>query len=150
MFSNSDRILSQINSNIYISDSTISGLVAPCEGAVFQWDLGSPYQTYPFVIHDPVSRFKPRFSLLFVNHHESSIRVRSHRCTGKRLNTYIGPCNACQSAGEDIEIVKSHAQKSSARLDHTVMSNKHFREKLEAIERSLKNEKLKVCILVVS
>jgi hypothetical protein len=148
-------MISQIDVTKSTSNSTISplsprALVPPCEGAVFQWDLWSPYQTYPFVIHDPGSRFKAGFSLLSVDTHRSSIHVRSWCCTGTRPSASIGACNACQSAGENVDNVKSHAQKPAARMDHTVMSREHFRQKLEATERSLKNEKLKVCILAIS
>jgi hypothetical protein len=33
---------------------------------VIQWDLALPYQTCPFPIHDPTSRCKPGYILLFV------------------------------------------------------------------------------------
>ena len=39
----------------------------PCQGTAIRWDLGSLYQTYPFSIHDPTSRFKPGYTLLFVD-----------------------------------------------------------------------------------
>jgi len=139
-----------VDSNSSVSHAHPSPPVPPCEGGVFRWDLGSPYQTYLFVIHDPISRIKAPFSLLSIDHHNSSIRIRSHRCTGMGSSASIGTCTACQGAGEDIANVKNHAQKSAARMDRAVMTHKQLLQKLEAIERSFKKERLKVCILVVS
>jgi len=116
-----------------------------CPGAAAKWRLG-PFQTYPFPIRAPGSRFKPNYTLLSIDPHESTIHVRSLQCSGISPSTAT-PCFSCQNAGYLVERVEDHARKSPINLDRASMSHRQLELRLEGVEKSLRKEKLLVCVL---
>ncbi len=118
---------------------------ALCHGAKFLWDLGSPYLTYPFAIHDPTSGFKPGHHPLSINPHTSSIFVRSLRCSEIPHGT-SAPCSSCQCFGAFVDIVRDRTTKSPANLPLGLLSHSKLLEKLELVEERLQQERLKARI----
>jgi hypothetical protein len=100
--------------------------------------LGSPYVTYPFAIHDPGSRFTPGYDLIFVEHLNLTIRVRSPHCTGLPPSK-SDPCLARQNTSAFVVAVKEHTTKPAARLDRNATTNDQLREKLKLTEQNLKD-----------
>ena len=79
-----------------------------CDGAIFSWDLDSPFETYPFITHKSTSRAKPGYSLLSVNPQQSTIHVRSLSCSGIS-KTKASPCFSCQKAGDQVAVIRDRA-----------------------------------------
>ncbi|KAF8147897.1 hypothetical protein BJ912DRAFT_1126264 [Pholiota molesta] len=113
-----------------------------CRGASFKWDLGSPYTTYPFAIHDPRCRFKPNYTLIMISPHDTSaILVRSLQCTGTS-HSESEACLSCQNIGDLVSRVDRYARKPPINLDRTSLSHRQLEQKLRVVERSLKREQL--------
>jgi hypothetical protein len=139
------RILAQIN--IDGPQATVPPPSPSCPGATFQWELGSPYRTYPFTIHDPISRFKLGYTLLSIDSADSTIRVRSLHCSGSSSTT-SGSCVSCKNTSSHIQTTRDHARRLPARIDCSVMSHEQLKQKLGGVEISLKKETLKVRSIV--
>ncbi|KAF8075809.1 hypothetical protein FPV67DRAFT_383880 [Lyophyllum atratum] len=94
-----------------------------CDGTVFHWDLGSPFVSYPFALHDPESRFTPGYTICSVDTQRSTIRVRSLHCT-RSAPTSSPACSASQNIGSLIEAVKRHAERPTKGLDNATLSHR--------------------------
>ncbi|KAF8231850.1 hypothetical protein L208DRAFT_1274800, partial [Tricholoma matsutake] len=114
-------------------------------GAGFNWNLGSPYMTYPFAIYDPGSHFMPGYDLIFVEPLNSTTCVCSPHCTGMSPSK-SDPCLTCQNTSALVVAVKEHTMKPMARLNHNTMSNDQLREKLKLMEQNLKDLTFKVLV----
>jgi hypothetical protein len=114
-----------------------------CPGAVYKWGLDSPYKSYPFAIHAPGSRFKPPYTLVSVDPHDLSIRVRSSHCIGIPDGDSIG-CASCRDMGNLVERVEAHARKPTIQMDRTSLSFRQLEEKLDIMKKKLKKETLAV------
>ena len=95
-------------------------------------------------IHTPASRFKPNYTLLNVDPHNSAICVRSYQCTGIVYGLIV--CSSYQSIGHLVERVEDHARKLPVNMDRASLIHRQSEQKLEVIEKILKKEKLSVCV----
>ena len=116
-----------------------------CNGAIFTWDLGSPFETYPFIIHDSSSHAKPGYSLLSVNPQQSTIHVRSLSC-GETSKTKASPCFSCQRAGDQVAVVRDRALQEPEALPYGFLSHRQILQRIDVIKKGFKQERLKVCI----
>jgi hypothetical protein len=114
-----------------------------CPGTTFQWELGSPYLTYPFPIHDPASLHKPDYSLVSLDFQDSSIHLHSRNCTGMPSAT-SEPCPSCLNTRLHVRKVQNKARNATGVM-RSAMSYEQLKKKVEGVERSLKKVRLKVC-----
>jgi len=115
----------------------------PCQGAEFQWNLGSPYLTYPFPIHDPACSLKPGYILLSIDPQSSVVRVRSLRCSGTSPNVST-PCSSCLGVRVHVDVKQDHATKPPGKLDRATLSHQQIVTKLGELEMLVQEERLKV------
>ena len=144
-----DHILSQLDndsSRLPPTQTNQPNSSAPfsCPGSIFEWDLPSPFLSYPFSIHDKSSRFKPAYELISVHPQDSTLLVRSLDCFGKSHKSSVA-CSACQAMCHDVEAIKERASKPPFRLDRSVLTHNQILQKIGSIEKNLTKEKLAVC-----
>lgn len=141
-----DRVLNEIDSNASVPPpiTTTAPLPMQCQGAAFRWELGSPYMTYPFSMHDPALRITPGYNLIWIESQHSIVHVWSILCSGISPTT-SGQCLACQSMRPLVTAIEDHARKPVTRLDHTTMSSIQHNEKLKEVQQELQDVTLQVC-----
>lgn len=108
-----------------------------CQGSAIWWELRSPYQTYPFSIHDPTSHFKPGYTLLFVDPTSSRIHVRSLFCTGSSPTPAV-PCLSCQATTGLVSVVLDRARRPCGKLSLTTLSHTQLGQRLGSVTKKLK------------
>jgi hypothetical protein len=123
--------------------------IQPCQGLAYLWDLGSPYRTYPFSMHDSTSRVQPGYTLVSVDPANSLIYIRSGRCSGEaREQTLL--CLSCQNIGPLADTVKEHARKEPVNLSFISLSHAQAQKRLDGAEKMVKKQRFDVCILNLS
>ncbi|KAF8221799.1 hypothetical protein L208DRAFT_1529184 [Tricholoma matsutake] len=140
-----DRVLNEIDSNASVPPpiTTTAPLPMQCQGAAFRWELGSPYMTYPFSMHDPALRITPGYNLIWIESQHSIVHVWSILCSGISPTT-SGQCLACQSMRPLVTAIEDHARKPVTRLDHTTMSSIQHNEKLKEVQQELQDVTLQL------
>ncbi|KAF7328555.1 hypothetical protein MVEN_02543200 [Mycena venus] len=127
--------------DIHVASGILPAVHGDCVGAYFKWEVGSLFKTYPFVIHDPKSRHKPRYTLLSAEFVTSIIRVRSLECSGSILTTH-GCCDACEGLDSAIEIVENWSQQSFGKKSIDRLNHGQLEAKLKVLSRQLRAEQI--------
>ncbi|KAF9522761.1 hypothetical protein CPB83DRAFT_840249 [Crepidotus variabilis] len=98
-----------------------------CLGTEVEWELGSPYLTYPFTFHDESTSFNPGYTLLCIFGHKILIRLQY-----------------CSQAL--VKVVADRAARPFANLEHRGLSHRQLLQKVEILEKQLNRRNLKVGI----
>ncbi|KAJ7867635.1 hypothetical protein B0H13DRAFT_1897474 [Mycena leptocephala] len=112
-----------------------------CLGVHYKWEVGSLVKSYPFVIHDPMSRHQP-YTLLSADFVESIIRVRSRECSGF-VSTTGRCCDACNGLDSAVDIVEKWSRQSFSKKSIDLLNHIQLEAKLKALSRQLKAEQVK-------
>ncbi|KAJ7830763.1 hypothetical protein B0H13DRAFT_1915782 [Mycena leptocephala] len=112
-----------------------------CLGVHYKWEVGSLVKSYPFVIHDPMSRHQP-YTLLSADFIESIIRVRSRECSGF-VSTTGRCCDACNGLDSAVDIVEKWSRQSFSKKSIDRLNHIQLEAKLKALSRQLKAEQVK-------
>ncbi|KAJ7127802.1 hypothetical protein C8R44DRAFT_597978, partial [Mycena epipterygia] len=112
-----------------------------CVGAYFQWDTGSLFKTYPFVIHDS-PRHDPGYILLSVDFVTSVLRVRSRRCFGS-VSAVGSCCRACEDLDASIQVVENWSQQFFGKRSLDRLNHVQLEAKIKALTRQLQSERVK-------
>ncbi|KAJ6565382.1 hypothetical protein B0H10DRAFT_2200416 [Mycena sp. CBHHK59/15] len=100
-----------------------------CPGVHLSWDIGSFWTTYPFHIHDPVSKYKPGYHIISLH----PPQIRSNRCQGN------------SASADDIDVVKDRACRnfSSVRTEEE-LTQTQLRDKLAVSKATVNKLRLEV------
>ncbi|KAJ7831603.1 hypothetical protein B0H14DRAFT_2365103, partial [Mycena olivaceomarginata] len=115
-----------------------------CLGSEFSWNgQGYIFDTYPFTIHGPKSRYNPGYSIILVNPIASTIRVRAKYCHGA-ISIPGRSCVACLGLGPSIEVVRDWAKQSSGQSASGRLSHDQLAQRLILMRKKLKVQQSKV------
>ncbi|KAK7002388.1 hypothetical protein R3P38DRAFT_3605442, partial [Favolaschia claudopus] len=110
----------------------------PCTGIPLEWDPQTFWETYPFQMHSPSSKRRPKYDLIL----SESPRARAKDCRG-----FVGSaacCPRCSELSLDISIIKERASRSFEHVhDHDDLSVTQLRAKVKSVKETLNELKLK-------
>ncbi|KAK7035060.1 hypothetical protein R3P38DRAFT_2518730, partial [Favolaschia claudopus] len=109
----------------------------PCTGIPLEWDPQTFWETYPFQMHSPSSKRRPKYDLIL-----SESPRGAKDCRG-----FVGSAACCPQCSElslDISIIKERASRSFEHVhDHDDLSVTQLRAKVKSVKETLNELKLK-------
>ncbi|KAF8169038.1 hypothetical protein K438DRAFT_1615832, partial [Mycena galopus ATCC 62051] len=118
-----------------------------CLGCKYSWNLGNIFDTYPFSIHRPDSQHNPGYIILSVDLVTGVISVRATRCQ-ESVSTPGGSCRSCMGLDPYIDVVRDRALQPFGSKSTPRLSRNQLEEKLVSVSKQLKNEQLKVRLIL--
>ncbi|KAJ7232378.1 hypothetical protein C8J57DRAFT_1579011 [Mycena rebaudengoi] len=112
----------------------------PCPGIPIEWDAETFWTTYPFQLHAPGVKERPKYDLLL----SEFPKARSPECLGA-LVTADGllPCSKCSALTLDVAIIKERASRSYEQIrSHDNLNSEQLRAKLAVTKESVNALKL--------
>ncbi|KAJ3537998.1 hypothetical protein NMY22_g5352 [Coprinellus aureogranulatus] len=116
----------------------------PCPGIRVHWELGSPFLTYPFSLHDVSTPHKLNYTICHIDGANSFITIRSNNCCNTTPTRNFG-CPPCQRSVEQLNnMVKQRAEKHYENLQVTSLSITQASTKIKQLEKDLKEDRMRL------
>ncbi|KAF8994977.1 hypothetical protein BDQ17DRAFT_1209615, partial [Cyathus striatus] len=100
-----------------------------CSSATFYWELGLPYHTYPYVLHDISNKHPPVYDIIKIDAIGSVLSIWSHYCL--RVSNNGSACISCKNMVNTLKKIMDHAGWHSFGLQCSTLSHLQLCQKLD-------------------